>query len=138
MVWGTLFMNHVVVLFAAASFLILNLAAPATHADGPDYEGTIAYIQSGVNGTFAQESHCTFLTDTPASDGGTFAAGALSVVPTAISAREIRFECLKGEDCVASPSGDSEKSIGLAVHGDAHGMALALSRLIEMCSGGIH
>lgn len=131
-------MNHAVVFLVAAGFFILVFAPSITHADGPDYEGTIAYIQSGVNGTFAQQDHCTFVAETPAPDRGTFKASALSVVPTAISAREVRFECLKGDTCVASPGGTDESSIGVAVHGDAHGIALAISRLIEMCSGGMH
>ncbi len=131
-------MNHVVLFSAVTSFLFIFFTAPATQADGPDYEGTIAYIQSGVKGAFTQKDHCTFLAETSTSGDGAFEASALSVVPITISAAEVRFECLKRERCVSSSSGANENSIGMAVRGDAHGMALAISRLIEMCSGGIH
>ena len=133
-------MNHIATLALAAGFIFLFYPESTARADGPGYESTIAVIESGVKGTFSQQDHCTFLAETPLPGGGAFEAGALSVVPIEISANAVRFECLKGERCVrpASGSGEGESTIGLAVHSDAHGMALAISRLIELCSGGIH
>ena len=133
-------MKHILTLALATGLISLFYPEVSARADGPGYESTIAVIQSGVKGTFSQQDHCSFLAETPVPDGGAFEAGSLSVVPIEISADTVRFECLKGERCVkpASGSGEGESTIGLAVHSDAHGMALAVSRLIEICSGGIH
>lgn len=116
-------------------------AIPNARADGPDYEGTIAYIQSGLSGTLTERDQCTFHTKPPASGAEhIFHAGALSVVPTAITSDEIVFECPVGAHCVSalSESPTDKTKIGFAVHSDAHGIALAISRLIEMCSGAMH
>jgi hemoglobin len=135
------FISYLKILPGAVSLVFVLFAMPDAQADGPDYEGTIAYIQSGLSGTLTERDQCTFHAKPPASGiEHIFHAGALSVVPIAIASDEIWFECPVGAHCVSalSESPTDKTEIGFAVHSDAHGIALAISRLIELCSGAMH
>ena len=123
------------VLLAAAS---LALTLPA-YADGPDYDGTVDYIKSRIHGTLTEVRRCEFHAQSPASaTARTFRVSALGIEPGAISAAEIRFECAKAEKCVSAASEPAASSISFAVHNDPQGVAVALSRLIELCGPAAH
>ena len=132
---------HLTIALTAVGLGFLLSTAPGGRADGPDYEGTIAYIQSGLSGTFTELDQCTFHSKNPPPEGEhIFHAGALGVVPTAITPDEIGFACPEGVHCVSALSENptDKNEIRFAIHNDAHGVALAVSRLIEMCSGVLH
>lgn len=134
-------MARLSVILCAASLVFTIFLTPSAHSDGPDYEGTIAYIQSGLNGTLAERDQCTFHTQHATSGSEyIFSASALSVVPIAIHSDEVRFGCPDGAHCISalSESPTDQTEISFPIHSDAHGIALGISRLVEMCSGGIH
>jgi len=129
--------RHILTPLSAVLFIFASLP---TQADGPDFDANLTYIQTGLDGSLKYEGECSFhARNEGASHGGTFNASDLGVVPIAIEPRAVRFECLKGEQCIARPDGAAEDgaSIDFAVLNDAHGIAYAISRLIEQCSGGI-
>jgi hypothetical protein len=108
------------------------LAAPV-HADGPDYEATVGYVNSLLNTKLTEQSRCVFsATPLNAKGEGTFHAAYLDIVPTVIKPTEVHFECRKGAQCFEGKTSKSS-SINLNVHSDANDVAIALSRLIELC-----
>jgi hypothetical protein len=122
-------------LAAALAFAALMLALPA-RADGPAYADTLIYIRSLLDGTLVEQGHCTFVAKSPAKGReSTFRARDLTVVPSALSPHEVRFDCEKDARCVTFSAGSDHAAsfLNLAVHGDAPGVATAISRLIEMC-----
>lgn len=121
--------------FYAAAMGVAGLALffPA-HADGPDYDGTVSYIKSRLVGTLTERRQCVFGAKTQASgDEGIFHAGALDIVPYAIKRSEISFECAKAERCISFGSAEKKSALNFEVHDDAEGVAIAISRLVEMC-----
>jgi hypothetical protein len=121
----------------AVFFSVVCAAAVPAHADGPDYDGTVAYIKSRLHSTLTEQQRCVFGAKAPAATHeGVFHAGALDIVPTVIKASEVHFECRKGERCVAMGKSDKVAALNFAVHDDAQGVAIAISRLVEMCGPG--
>lgn len=118
-----------------ASTAGLVLCATA-RADGPDYDGTVSYIKSRVSGSLTEQKQCVFGAKMRA-DGHerTFHAGALDLVPTVITPSEVHFECRKSARCISLPNADAATVLTFAVHDDAEGVAVAISRLVEMCAG---
>ena len=109
------------------------LTVPA-HADGPDYDGTVSYIKSRLAGTLIEQRQCVFGAKMRASaDEGTFHAGALDIVPSKINRAEVKFECAKADRCITFGSTEGKSAVNFAVHDDAEGVAIAISRLVEMC-----
>ena len=86
-------------LYAVAALTLL-MGAPA-RADGPDYEGTVAYIKSRLNGALTEQKQCVFGAKMPKAEHEyVFHAGALEVVPSVIKASEVHFDCRKGAQCI--------------------------------------
>jgi len=124
--------------FAAIVASAMGIAAclPA-QADGPDYDGTVAYIKSRVSGSLSEQQRCVFKAKvSSAAHEGTFHAGKLDIVPTVISPSEVHFECVKGAQCIALPDAKQISVVNFGVHDDAQGVAIAISRLVEMCGPG--
>ncbi len=123
--------------FAVVFGLTCALTAPA-HADGPDYEATIGYINSLLTNKLTEQSRCVFLSKALGTEReGEFHAASLDIVPTVIKATEVHFECRKGQQCI---EGKSHKSsvLTVGVHSDANDVAIAISRLIELCGAHGH
>ncbi len=126
-------MNRTFYIIAALALLI---GAPA-RADGPDYDGTVAYIKSRLNGALTEQKQCVFGAKMPkAEHEDVFHAGALDVVPSVIKTSKVHFDCRKGAQCVAQ--GATKAAVmNFSVNEDAEGVAIAISRLVEMCGNGI-
>lgn len=123
--------------FAVIFGLSCAVTAPA-HADGPDYEATVGYINSLLNTKLTEQKRCVFASKAPGIEqDGVFHAASLDIVPTVIKPTEVHFECRKGEQCIA---GQSHKTsvLKVAVHSDANDAAIAISRLIELCGTHAH
>jgi hypothetical protein len=109
----------------------------SARADGPDYEGTVSYIKSRVNGALTEQKRCIFGAKSPqAQHEQVFDAGALEVVPSVIKASEVHFDCKKGASCVAHTA-EKKTVMNFSVNEDAEGVAIAISRLVEMCGAGV-
>lgn len=122
--------------FYAFAIVGVMLSAGA-HADGPDYEGTVAYVQSRVSGALIEQKRCVFSSKPPAAQlEHVFDASKLEIVPSVIKASEVHFDCAKGAQCVSHGAKEKKTVVNFSVNDDAQGVAIALSRLIEMCGTG--
>jgi hypothetical protein len=121
--------------FYAIAVLGVMLSATA-HADGPDYEGTVSYIKSRVNGVLTEQKRCVFGARLQAAQHDhVFDIGKLDLVPSVIKASEVHFDCTKGAQCVTHAA-EKKSAVNFSVAEDAQGVAIAISRLIEMCATG--
>ena len=125
--------------FLAATFAgaLGFAAAESAHADGPDYDGTVAYIKSRVSNALVEHKRCVFGAQmSMTKHEGTFHAGKLEIVPSVIKPSEVHFDCLKGASCISLPDANTASALNFAVHDDAQGVAIAISRLVEICGPG--
>ncbi|MBY0511195.1 MAG: hypothetical protein K2P94_13725 [Rhodospirillaceae bacterium] len=123
--------------FAVIFGVVCAMAAPA-RADGPDYEATVGYINSLLNTKLTEQKRCVFAAKAPGAEHeGVFHAASLDIVPSVIKPTEIHFECRKGEQCIAGKSHTSSV-LNVTVHSDANDVAIAISRLIELCGTHAH
>jgi hypothetical protein len=123
--------------FAIMFGAVCAMAAPV-HADGPDYEATVGYINSLLTTKLTEQSRCVFVAKAlGAQHEGEFHAAQLDIVPTVIKPTEVHFECRKGQQCI---EGKAHKSsvLNVGVHSDANDVAIAISRLIELCGAHGH
>lgn len=123
--------------FAVVFGVVCAMGAPA-RADGPDYEATVGYINSLLTNKLTEQSRCVFVSKAIGTQHeGEFHAAALEIVPSVIKPTEVHFDCRKGQQCI---EGKSHKSsvLNVGVHSDANDVAIAISRLIELCGAHGH